>query len=141
MHDFPHRLLKGSQWAFAWRSAMPRLLKCVSVLTDSQLTLEAVYSLLGLVSLCHASILDEPPVGAPQGPRRIPWVFWLGAVQQVIPCSRIEQQLHGTVVHGVSPVAALSLPESGLGQQVHMLPLELPKSAGGGAGRAGGCGG
>ena len=50
---------------------------------DSQLTLEAVYSLLGMVSLCHASILDEPPVGTPQASPRIPWVFWLGAVQQV----------------------------------------------------------
>ena len=79
----PRQALNAQVAPVACRYTSLQLLTHTLVLADSQLTLEAVYSLLGLVSLCHASILDEPPVGAPQGPRRIPWVFWLGAVQQV----------------------------------------------------------
>ena len=61
---------------------------------DSQLTLEAVYAVLGVVSVFHASVLEEPALPSPQDRRPIPWVFWLGAMQQALPvdCAALASQ-------------------------------------------------
>ena len=49
--------------------------------SSSELNLEALNALLGLVSLYHESILTTPPVGRHQAASVS---LWLGALQQVI---------------------------------------------------------
>lgn len=50
--------------------------------SDSELNLEALNSLLGLLGLFHESILQEP-VYQQNGKQPAQWPLWLGAVQQV----------------------------------------------------------
>ena len=54
---------------------------------DSELTLEALNSVLGLLSMYHGRILGGPDStdgGAPHPPG-LPWPLWLGALHQVRP--------------------------------------------------------
>lgn len=50
--------------------------------SDSELSLEALNSLLGLLALYHESILQEPTSPGDQK-QPVPWQQWLGAIQQV----------------------------------------------------------
>ena len=50
---------------------------------DSELTVEGFHALLGLLSLYHDSIISTPPVPVPKSKQPLPWIFWLGAIQQV----------------------------------------------------------
>ena len=50
--------------------------------SDSELRLEALNSLLGLLALYHESILQEPASAGDQK-QPVPWPLWLGALQQV----------------------------------------------------------
>ena len=50
--------------------------------SDSELSLEALTALLGLLALYHESILQEPAVARDQK-QPVPWPLWLGALQQV----------------------------------------------------------
>ena len=50
--------------------------------SDSELSLEAFNSLLGLLALYHESILQEPVSNRDQK-QPVPWPLWLGAIQQV----------------------------------------------------------
>lgn len=67
--------------------AVEGALSCVTWLlpdrfSSSELTVEALNSLLGLLALYHESILQEPSnAGDQQQP--VPWSLWLGAIQQV----------------------------------------------------------
>lgn len=56
--------------------------------SDSELTLEALNSVLGLLSMYHGRILAEPGdhgVGA-KHPVALPWPLWLGALHQARRC-------------------------------------------------------
>ncbi|KAA6425762.1 MAG: peroxisome biogenesis 16-like [Trebouxia sp. A1-2] len=50
--------------------------------SESELSLEALNSFLGLLSLCHESILQEPVYSKDQK-QPVPWPLWLGAIKQV----------------------------------------------------------
>ena len=50
--------------------------------SESELSLEALNSFLGLLSLCHESILQEPIYSKDQK-QPVPWPLWLGAIKQV----------------------------------------------------------
>ncbi|KAK9812042.1 hypothetical protein WJX73_000692 [Symbiochloris irregularis] len=51
---------------------------------NSELTIEGVHALLGLLSLYHESIISESPSAlTPKAEQSLPWIFWLGAIQQV----------------------------------------------------------
>ncbi len=49
--------------------------------SDSELRLEAINSVLGLLSLVHESILEEEPQA--MGKQQKPLSFWLGVLKQV----------------------------------------------------------
>lgn len=50
--------------------------------SDSELSSEALQSLLGLLALYHESVLQEPASALGQK-QPVPWQMWLGALQQV----------------------------------------------------------
>lgn len=50
--------------------------------SDSELSLEGLNSMLGLIALYHESILQEPANFRDQK-QPVPWPLWLGAIQQV----------------------------------------------------------
>lgn len=50
--------------------------------SESELILEALNSFVGLLSLCHESILQEPLYSTDQK-QPIPWPLWLGAIKHV----------------------------------------------------------
>lgn len=50
--------------------------------SESELSLEALNSFVGLLSLCHESILQEPLYSKDQK-QPIPWPLWLAAIKQV----------------------------------------------------------
>ena len=50
--------------------------------SDSELSLEALNSFLGLLALYHESILQEP-VHLRDQKQPVPWPLWLGAILQV----------------------------------------------------------
>lgn len=50
--------------------------------SGSELSLEALNSFVGLLSLCHESILQEPLYSKDQK-QPTPWPLWLGAIKHV----------------------------------------------------------
>ncbi len=50
--------------------------------SDSELSLEALNSFLGLLALFHESVLQEPAYLKDQK-QPVSWPLWLGAIQQV----------------------------------------------------------
>ena len=62
--------------------------------SDSDLAVEGFHALLGLLSLYHESILSSPPVPVPKSQQPVPWIFWLGAIQQVTACWHAAGSCH-----------------------------------------------
>ena len=78
-------LFSASEWAL---SNLTWLLP--DRFTDSELRVEGFHALLGLLSMYHESIISSPPVPVPKSKQPVPWIFWLGAIQQACLsyCSR-----------------------------------------------------
>ena len=72
-------LFSASEWAL---SNLTWLLP--DRFADSELSVEGFHALLGLLSLYHESIVSSPPVPVPKSQQPVPWIFWLGAIQQVL---------------------------------------------------------
>lgn len=61
---------------------------------NSELTIEGIHALLGLLSLYHESIISESPSAlAPKAEQSLPWIFWLGAIQQVWSAHQTQSEL------------------------------------------------
>lgn len=97
-------LFSASEWAL---SNLTWLLP--DRFSDSELRVEGLHALLGLVSLYHESILSAPAVPGPKPKQPLPWIFWLGALQQVevlVELGANNAQQHRQV-NKYGPLAAL----------------------------------
>ena len=83
LHQYKHWVRTNSNLIGAIEGALSSLTWLLpDRFSDSELSLEALTALIGLLSLYHESILQEPT--SVRGQKQpVPWPLWLGALQQV----------------------------------------------------------
>ena len=83
LHQYKHWVRTNSNMIGAIEGALSSLTWLLpDRFSDSELSLEALTALLGLLGLYHESILQEPACARGQN-QPVPWPLWLGALQQV----------------------------------------------------------
>ena len=83
LHQYKHWVRTNSNLIGAIEGALSSLTWLLpDRFSESELSLEALTALLGLLTLYHESILQEPARDRGQK-QPVPWPLWLGALQQV----------------------------------------------------------